>query len=50
MIVALCILYYEKNTPTFFKIKKATEVRIENSDGKNIPGPGDSAKNSNSAF
>ena len=50
MIVALCILYYEKNTPAFFKIKKATEFRIENSNGKNIPGPGDSAKNPNSAF
>jgi hypothetical protein len=32
-------LYHEKNAPAFFKIKEAKEFRIENSDGKNIPGP-----------
>jgi hypothetical protein len=46
----LVILYYEKNAPTFFKIKEATEFRNKNSDGKNISGPGNSATNSNSAF
>ena len=25
MIVVLCILYYEKDTSTFYKIKEATE-------------------------
>jgi hypothetical protein len=32
MIVVLFNHYYEKNTPTFFKIKKATQFRIKNSD------------------
>ena len=36
MVVLLCILYYEKDAPTFYKIKKTAEFRIKNSDGKNI--------------
>jgi len=32
MIVILNILYYEKDAPTFFKIKEATEFRNKNSD------------------